>query len=310
MLVLPRTLAAVFALTLAAHAAEWKVAPQPDLADLAAKAPALKVEDVVAPVSSARCDRTFFIPNADRKGWTLIQVYFRQYGGPNTLVIMNTATGTLKQVQTQRGYNFHMAPAVVAPNGKLYISILGEKFRVQICVYDPATGEFKLNAIRMPEDILGETHPLILGPDGKIYAGGAHPSKAATVVQIDPETDTAVSFGPVGPTHAPSGCWNYSMAADDRYVYVASGKVPWHLVAYDRQTGQSETLVTTERADGYISVGNAPGGCTAAVTRPVGATTNDRAFYWLHQGKAIPKKDPKEAPPWPAPAPKATMRRP
>jgi hypothetical protein len=305
---LPRPIAAAalaLSLALAAHAADWKAAAQPNLLDLAAKAPALKVEELVAPVRSARCDNNYFIPNADAKGWTLIQVYYRAYGGPNTLVIMNTATGAVKQVPTERGFNFHLAPGVIAPNGKLYISILGARGRVQICVYDPKTNDLKLNAIKMPDDILGETHPLTLGLDGKIYAGGGHPSKAAAVVQIDPDTNTATSYSPLGPTHEPSDCWNYSMAADDRYIYVASGKVPWYLVAYDRQTGKAETLITTERVDGYISIGRAEGGCTAAVTKGIGAPTADRAFYWLYQGKAILKKDPKEAPPWPAPPAKA-----
>ena len=298
---IPRVVTLALSLAFAACAADWTAAPQPNLLDLAAKAPALKVEDLVTPVCSARCDNTYFVPNADGKGWTIIQIYYKAYGGPNSIVIMNTATGQAKIVPTPRGYNFHMGPGVIAPNGKLYISILGEKSRVQICIYDPKTNDFKLNAVKMPEDILGETHPLVLGLDGKLYAGGGHPGKNAAVVQIDPATDTATGYGGVGPSHDPSACWNYSMAADDRYVYIASGKVPWYLVAYDRQTGKAETLVTTDRADGYVTVGRAEGGCTAAVTNAIGAPTGERAFYWLYQGKAIPKKDPKETPPWPAP---------
>jgi hypothetical protein len=159
------------------------------------------------------------------------------------------------------------------------VSILGEKFRVQICVYDPATDEFKLNAIAMPEDILGETHPLIRGPDGLLYAGGAHPTKAASVVQIDPKTGVATAFGPIGPSHAPSDCWSYSLAADERYVYVASGKVPWYVVAYDKQTRQWETLLTTEKVDGYAGVGSRDGGCVARVSKLAGESGDQPREY-------------------------------
>jgi hypothetical protein len=263
----------------AVWAAAWTAVEQPNLAERIAKAPELKVEELVAPVRSARLGNNYLVPNPDSQSCDLLQVYFKQYGGPNTIVIMDLGTGKLRQVQTGRGYNFHLAPAVTAPDGKLYVSILGEKFRVQICVYDPATDEFKLNAIAMPEDILGETHPLIRGPDGLLYAGGAHPTKAASVVQIDPKTGVATAFGPIGPSHAPSDCWSYSLAADERYVYVASGKVPWYVVAYDKQTRQWETLLTTEKVDGYAGVGSRDGGCVARVSKLAGESGDQPREY-------------------------------
>jgi len=161
----------------------------------------------------------------------------------------------VKQVQTDRGWNFHLCPSVVAPNGKLFISILNSRLQQKICIYDPATNELTLDAVAMPEEVLGETHPLVLGTDGKLYAIGQHPSRTATAAQIDPDTLKVTSYGPIGPSHEPNSCWGYSGAADDRFVYIASGKIPWYLVAYDRQTGASKTLVETATVGGNVSVG-------------------------------------------------------
>ncbi|OQB82576.1 MAG: hypothetical protein BWX88_03885 [Planctomycetes bacterium ADurb.Bin126] len=270
---------------------------RPDLDALLKKAPKLETEDLCEPVRSIREGMLLRAPNPDTNTWDLIQIYFPRYGGPNTIVIIDPGSGRVKQVQTERGWNFHLCPSVVAPNGKLFISILDGRLRQKICLYDPATNELKIDAVKMPEDLLGETHPLVLGTDGKLYAIGQHPSKAAAAAQIDPDTLAVTFYGPIGPSHAPSACWGYSGAADGRYVYVASGKVPWHLVAYDRKTGKSETLATTGTVGGMVSVGQGRDGCTAKVSGIVGPS-GERQEYWLHEGKAIPVSD-RNVPPWP-----------
>ena len=263
-------------------------------------APALETEDLGQPVKSIRDGMLLRAPNADGKTWDLIQIYFPQYGGPNSIVILDLGSGEVKQVQTERGWNFHLCPAVVAPNGKLFISVLDRRLHQKICVYDPAANELKLDAVKMPEEILGETHPLKLGTDGKLYAIGQHPSKAATAAQIDPETLGVRAYGPIGPSHAPSDCWGYSGAADDRYIYIASGKVPWYLVAFDRQTSESRVLVETERVEGMVSVGQQHDGCAASASKIVG-TDGKPQHFWLHEGKAIARSnDPKATPPWQA----------
>ena len=80
----------------------------------------------------------------------------------------------------------------------------------------------------------------------KLYAIGAHSSKRAGACQIDPEAHTITNYGAIGPSHAPDNCWGYSGAADDRYIYIVSGKVPWYLVCFDRETGEDTTLFETE----------------------------------------------------------------
>jgi hypothetical protein len=271
------------------------------LAQQIAAAKTLPVEDLGGQIQATRRSQLLWAPNPDGKTYDMLQVYFPKYGGPNSMVVMDLGSGEVKNIEWPRALNLHLCPAVLAPNGKLYLSVLDLKQRQQICIYDPAKNELTPQALKMPDDLWGETHPLVLGNDGKLYAVGAHTSKAASAAQIDPETGKVTGYGAIGPSHAPSGCWAYSAGADDRYLYIASGKVPWYLVAYDKQTGKSEVLVTTEDVGGKVSISQGRFGCTASASKVVG-TDGNRVDYWLYQGKAIPKKDRNERPPWPEPA--------
>ncbi|MCS7304035.1 MAG: hypothetical protein NZ602_02860 [Thermoguttaceae bacterium] len=289
-----------------AETAEQTALSMEELKKQLAAAPQLTVEELGQPVRTIRQGMLLKAPNPDGKTWDLVQIYFPHYGGQNTLVFIDTGTGQIKTLTTEPGWNFHLCPGVVAPNGKLFISILDGKLRQRICIYDPASNQFYLDAVRMPEELLGETHPLVLGTDGKLYAIGSHPSRAAAAARIDPDTLEVTFYGPIGPSHAPHGCWGYSGGADDRFIYIASGKVPWYLVAFDRQTGRSEVLATTGPVGGYVSVSQLADGCTASVTGQL-QTDGQRIDYWLHQGKAIRKTNPNEAPPWSARKPLVTF---
>ncbi len=279
----------------------WTARDQPDLKALYAQAPNLTVETLCAPVKTITPGGHYLVPNPDGQSYDLLQIYFKQYGGPNAIAILDLGAGTAKVFDPGPDYaNFHLAPHVIAPNGKLFLSILGNRHQ-DVCVYDPATGEFRMNAVAMPTDILGETHPMVLGPDGMIYCSGAHPSGAATAVQINPDTLAVKSYGAIGPSHAPHPCWAYSMGVDDRFTYIASGKTPWYLVAHDRETGRAEVLLTNDRPDGYIGVNQNRGGASgfSRVRNADGSHTDSR--YWLWQGQAIPMEGDRPTPPWPEP---------
>lgn len=273
-----------------------------DLAAQLAAAPQLQTEDLGEPVKSVRQGMLLSAPNPDGKTWDLLQIYFPKYGGPNTIVIIDLGSEEVKQVQTETGWNFHLCPTVVAPNSKLFISVLDQRLRQKVCIYDPATNDLQLGAVPMPEQLLGETHPLVLGTDGKLYAIGQHPSKAAAAARIDPDTLEVTFYGPIGPSHAPNACWGYSGGADERFIYIASGKIPWYLVAFDRQTGASQTLVETATVEGWVGVGQRFDGCTANARNVVG-TDGKKVNFWLHEGRLVPQRSPNEIPPWPRRSP-------
>ena len=253
--------------------------------------PKRRVENVLEPVRTIRYDgdgNLIWAPNPDGKTWDVIPIYFKGYGGPNTLPIIDLGSGKLKVENHPRGLNWHLCPIVLAPNGKAYISTLKGP-RVAICVYDPAKNELKLDAIRVPEHVRGETHPLVRSTDGMLFAGGGHPSRAASCIMINPRDHSVTDFGACGPSHTPSGCWNYSMGADDTHVYIASGKVPWYLVAVDRKTKRSTVLAKTANSGGLVSVSQKVHGVEAYVR--IGGGSKPRR-YWCYRGKLVPKENP------------------
>lgn len=265
------------------------------LKDEIEKAPILETENICEPVKSTRMGMLLMVPNPDNKTWDLLQIYFPEYGGPNTIVIIDLQESSVKIVQTERGWNFHLCPAVIAPNGKLFISILDSRLRQKICIYDPAKNELMLDAIEMPDELLGETHPLVLGTDGRIYAIGQHPSKTAAAAQIDPYTLKVEFYGAIGPSHAPNPCWGYSGGADDRYIYIASGKIPWYLIAFDKVSRKWNVLAETDTVGGYVGVSQRHDGCVATIVRGEGKQPER---YWLYEGKLVPMGSANEAPPW------------
>jgi hypothetical protein len=282
----------------------WPVREQPDLKALRAAAPQLTVESLSEPVKTVSLSGHYFVPNPDGKTVDLVQIFFKQYGGPNTIALMDLAAGTVKTIETGSTYaNFHLAPSVIAPNGKLFLSILDGNLRQQICLYDPATNTFTLNAVAMPPDILGETHPMVLGPDGMIYCAGSHPSGSVTAVRIDPDTLAVTSYGALGPSHAPHPTWAYGMAVDDRFIYIVSGKTPWYLVAFDRESRTVEVLHTNSAPDGFLGVNQNDGGASffSRTSQPEGAFRDEN--FWLSHGKAIAMAVENPTPPWPASRP-------
>jgi len=45
--------------------------------------------------------------------------------------------------------------------------------------------------------------------------------KRVGLYQVDPRTGKVTVVGPLGPSHRPNGVWAYTLAADERYVYLA-----------------------------------------------------------------------------------------
>ena len=76
---------------------------------------------------------------------------------------------------------------------------------------------------------------------------------------------------------------------DDTHVYIASGKVPWYLVAVDRKTKQSTMLAKTANTGGMVTVFQDIHGVTANVT---GGPGIKKKQYWCHEGKLILKSQP------------------
>jgi hypothetical protein len=125
-------------------------------------------------------------------------------------------------------------------DGRLY---MGTTDPPHLISWDPKTRTAR-DYGRIPK--VSMLYSLASGTDGAIYGGGASPS---TVFRFDPSTQQMQDLGVFGLPRSYSLCYSYSIGADGRYIYTASGKVPWYVVAYDRQTGIQKNLLTFSSSD-------------------------------------------------------------
>ncbi len=280
----------------------WPVKDQPELKRRIISEDPLWELGVGIPISTTQMmGWQHWVPNPNGKTWDLIQWYYPNYAGPFTGIVMDFGSGAVSKIglplrrQARGGY-------VVGGDGKLYLSE-DPGTGIEIYVYDPATNQISLKGLPDP-NLFGETVPLARGPDGNIYGGGTITKEhKAGAYQIDVKTGKMTSYGALGPAHPEDPVYGYSIAADERYVYLASGKIPWYLIAYDRQTGKSEVLVETAKTGEDIGVAQSGIGCTAYRIWGFKGTYGSgdyakRVEYWLYDGKLIEKKDSKEDPPW------------
>ena len=272
----------------------WRPADQ-DVQAILAGAPQLRVEDVCSPVRSA----VFFpgnitwVPNPDGRTYDVVIPYEQRYGGPASVAIIDLGTGKVQVQSHPRGVGWHIVGWVLAPDGKCYLSQLNytRRLNVEISVYDPAKDELTVRAFPTPDTIRGETHPIAVGTDGKIYLGGSHPTAAVTAIMLDPATGEVTDFGAAGPTH-PGGCWAGGIGADATHVYIASGRVPWYLIAIDKKTKEANVLATTDTVGGSVGVSQGEFGVTATVVQGTG---KPRQEFWCRQGRIMPRDQPR---PW------------
>jgi len=288
-----------------AHAGEWRAKEQPDLKLKIVEAEPLYEVGVGIPITTVQLGPQWWAPNPDGKTHDVIQWYYPSYLGPNIGAVMDLGSGVVKQIRMPPRQQCR-GGTILGPDGKIYHASVKLGVGMNLHIYDPTTNEFTDHGVIVP-DLGGEKNDLTIGTDGKIYGTGSYGALGrAGAYQIDPVTGKVTNYGPIGPSHKPEGVWGYSLAADDRYVYVASGKIPWYLVAYDRQTGKDEVILETARAGEDLQIRQLRHGAIA--TRYLGfkgtyveGGYERKVEYWLYQGRAIEKKDPNEAPPWPMP---------
>jgi len=293
------------------RAEPWKAVPQPDLQRALDAAPAAKVEILGPAVRSVQPWSTNLVPNPDGKTWDILQWYMKAYRQKTRVYITDLSTGetTLQWFPECEGkVRPESSSWVLHWDGKLYgASPDWSKWRtggaVNIYVYDPAKNRIEL--FKVVPGVGGERHQLLLGPDGKLYGTGTYLAQGdpenglkATAYSLDPKTGTVRSYGPVGPSHAPNGCFGYWMGADDTHIYIASGKIPWWLVALEIKTGNQKVLLKAPPGDypSRMRIWPMAGGARAWVR--TGEGDDPGRHYWLSHGRAIPRKDPKEKPPW------------
>jgi hypothetical protein len=281
-----------------ARGAEFQAVEQPDLKAQLDAAPELKIEDMGAPIKSVNTGDTMIVPNPDGKSFDVLQWYFKSYDGPTEVFIIDLGNGQVKKDTIPDNLQINVAGRTVGPDGKLYIATEERKNHsgMDIIVYDPATNTLTDRGVIVPK-LVGGARPMTVGTDGMIYGSGSYISPAkAGIYQLDPKTGRITDYGPVGPEHKSNGAWGYYVAADDEYTYVASGKIPWYLVAYNRKTKQEKVLFTTTDPQDELILRQQPDG-VIAVVRHLKNNPYTEDLYWVYNGAMAPKKD--DNAPWP-----------
>ncbi|MBN1675051.1 MAG: hypothetical protein JXR37_28680 [Kiritimatiellae bacterium] len=281
--------------------ARWAAVEQPDLAQRLEAAPALRPEELCVPVRSARVEYTHLVPNPDGRTYDVVQFYCKSYWESNHVYMVDLGTGAVKHERIPDGRCFHLCGRVHGRDGKFYFALLaprGEKSGIEVYVYDPGPDTLSLLGLAaVGLGVSAESNTLRLGTDGKLYGGGAVRGARVTAYQVDTGTGRITDYGALGPRHKAGRAWCGGIAADDEWLYVASGKVPHYLVAFNRKTREERVLLETDPIKGRLGVSQRADGCTARATAVLGRATPENA-YWLYQGRAIAKTG--DTPPWPA----------
>jgi hypothetical protein len=294
-----------------AQAEEWSVTEQPDLADALASAAMIEPEVVTDGPVAIEPRGDFMVPNPDGKSWDYGQFYIKDYRKKQTAYIVDLGTGevrTQKFPEYEGRVNVHDTRWTLGYDGTLYgASPNWGKYH-----YGGGMVVFRYNADRNfiePWTIIphmgGERYPITTSPNGWIYGCGQYMTgygregsrhDMVGAYGLNPETGEVRLYAPIGPDHDGVTAYGYSLGVDDKYIYVASGKVPWYLLAVEMETGEVTVLAETEPGDykTRMRVYDDWPGASAHVQK------NDEAekkFYWLWHGEMYEKTE-GGTPPW------------
>lgn len=234
------------------------------VSSLLAEPPPLKVENLGAPVKTARAFVSTLVENA-RGEWRWIAQFMNFAGTTDFKFVRKKVEGTDRVYvafeDTERRPDaewiiadlagsktrimglpgFHGRLGVRAENGRVFYPV---DF-MQMWYYDPVEDALK---------ILGELsewkpftndrclYQFVLGKDGRLYGTTQGYSGKTAVVQINPDTLEWKVFIDIGANRPAGLTYGYTLALDLPWVYVAVGQGDWELMALNVDTGEKRLL--------------------------------------------------------------------
>ena len=154
--------------------------------------------------------------------------------------IVNLRDGTARKAEA-KGFedDYIQWPTFIGADGKLFSSC----GRGGLSVYDPVADTIKL--VR-PVPKARWLRGMAIGPDEAVYVSD-YPSGSAA--KYEPQSGRITNFGPQGGPFDIAHIYGYSVGFDGTFVYTATGKMPWYVVAFNPATGQQKNLFQYEPAD-------------------------------------------------------------
>ncbi len=207
--------------------------------------------------------------------------------------IVDLSTGE-PRVVTAEGFDTDAPrwPWVQADDGKCFLSTMCGA----LTVYDPTTD--KIQMVR-PCPKASWLRGLAIGGDGAVYVSGYPKGDAG---RYDPKTDEVEYYGPQGGPFNITNIYGYSVGSDGQWVYTASGKIPWYVVAYNRKTREQENLLQFNQSDfpNVRQIGKEVYLTASVVDQQTGTSRTEH--YHLSDGEAKPIDSPPNRPvvsrPW------------
>lgn len=172
---------------------------------------------------------------------------------PFQIVDVDLATGAVRVTDGVEGRPGPQATALHS-GGRLYVATSQPAWWM---AYDFATGR----AERLGRLSGTGAQQVSEGDDGALYVGQL---PRAQVERYDPRGRRLEALGSAGLAQGGDLRYAYTVGADDRFVYVATGQLPWGLVVLDRSRGTRATFLEGERlrwltvsrfADGWYARG-------------------------------------------------------
>ncbi len=256
-----------------------------------AKAPVLK-EEKLATFGSASINGPIFVLNPDGKTYDLLFSYC-DYSNPDpgaTLAAIDTAEGKATVIDMGKGMSPHatyLGHRLALPNGKLLMTVRNDRdVQMEIHEYDPATNT--LRRIGCPSKKLGKAGamPLALGEDGKVYGAAKAGHRQVGAYSYDLATEKFSYIGAIGPRRTGGGhsaCSGLRQVGD--YLYITSGKVPWHLIAFNLKTREEKVILKAPAGNRQIYFdGN------VVKVRPDPKDRKNVVLYDLVDGAVVPLK--------------------
>ncbi len=269
----------------------WVVVEQADLSARLEAARDLEVENLGTAINATRRAELMWVPNADGSH-DILQWYTQ--GNESSVVIADLGSGEHRRVDIPHE-RFLRSPGlsaatVVGPKGRLYIGTTSQR-GIELFVYDPSSNQLENRGAIVPDLNVGRVS-FALGTDGMIYGTGtAKDLGKPKLFRLHPKTGAVKVLGVVGPSHLPYQGHGGSIAACGDDVYVASGRVPWFVVRWQKSTGKQTVLLKTARVGSHARVLRRGATCFARV-RPGTLSGESRAgapdeVYRLEAGKPV-----------------------
>jgi hypothetical protein len=270
------------------------------------------------------------VPNPDGESWDVLQMYMKYLRKEQRIYIVDLGTNevALRRFEAEEGKTpITHARFTLHTDGRLY-GVVPNWYAwrtgglLNVYRYDPAANEFSLFA-EIP-GMGGERYSIASGTDGKLWGTAVYigqdredpdDKKVVTAFSLNPETREVRRYGKLGPRHETNIAYAYWFGHDGTHMYIASGKIPWYLVAVDKETGEETVLLEAPKGDykTRMRVYDVDRGGAFAYTQR--ADDEPKAWFWLWQGEAIPEPKAESAeemaaltPPWPDPGPDPAMQ--